>query len=279
MQKHPEITRSRLRSFIARGKLHDRLYLRHAPVELAVFSTQERITFAEAAQGSYREARVGEQFGPLWSTHWFKVGIEIPKDWKGAEVHLRWDSSSEACVWQDGVPLQGLTGTGHPMEGAQPIRAEFIVLRPAQGGERITLHVEVACNHLIDSADKLAFLGKLRLAEIAEFDRRAWDLLWDLMVIAEMALHLPQKTPRAAQALYAANEMLNKMDLDDPSHMARVPRRRRGVLERRQWWRAAHGPCHWPCPSGHGVALARRGDEAQGLPHVLHGPALHGFLS
>jgi alpha-mannosidase len=217
MQKHPEITRNRLRSFIHRGKMQARLYPRHAAVALSVFSAKDRISFPEAMLGNYRETHIGEQFGPLWSTHWFKLGIEIPKDWHSSEVHLRWDSSSEACVWKDGVPLQGLTGTGHPTEEELPVRTEYVISRQANGGEKLTLYVEVACNHLIASEDKSEIIGKLRMAEIAEFDRRAWDLLWDLITVAEMALHLPNNTPRAAQALYAANEMLNKLDLADPA--------------------------------------------------------------
>ena len=33
-----------------------------------------------------------------WSTHWFKVIIHIPEEWKGEEVHFRWNSASEAMV-------------------------------------------------------------------------------------------------------------------------------------------------------------------------------------
>ena len=33
-----------------------------------------------------------------WSTHWFKVTLQIPEDWCGEEVRFRWDSNSEAMV-------------------------------------------------------------------------------------------------------------------------------------------------------------------------------------
>jgi alpha-mannosidase len=216
MQKHPEITRARLTGFMEQTLLYGRLYTRQAPVDLAVFSPPGRIPFAEAVRGRYRKVRVGETFGPIWSTHWFKLGIAIPRDWRGAEVHLRWDSSSEACVWQKGVPLQGLTGTRASSDDKKPIRTEFVVTRRARGGERLTLYVEMACNQLIASEGIEALMGKLRLAEIAVFDRRLWDLIWDFTVISEMATELPPKTPRAAQALFAGNEMLNRLDVDDP---------------------------------------------------------------
>ncbi len=217
MQKHPELTRSRLIGFTAQSLIHGRLYPKRAPVDLAVFTAPGRIPFSQAVKGHYRPARIGEKIGPLWSTHWFKVGIEIPRDWKGAEVHLRWDSSSEACIWLDGVPVQGLTGTRSPADEQHPIRTEYVLSRRVRGGERITLYVEAACNQIIDSSGLDEFLGILRMAEIAVFDRRVWDLILDFTVIAEIAVELPQNTPRSAQALFAGNEMINLINLDDPS--------------------------------------------------------------
>ena len=222
MQKHPELTRARLIGFTAQSLIHGRLYPKRAPVDLAVFTAPGRIPFSQAVKGRYRPARIGEKIGPLWSTHWFKVGIDIPRDWKGSEVHLRWDSSSEACIWFDGVPVQGLTGTRNPADEQHPIRSEYVLSRRVRGGERITLYVEAACNQIIDSSGLAEFLGILRMAEIAVFDRRVWDLIMDFTVIAEMAVELPQNTPRAAQALFAGNEMINMINLDDPSTWQRA---------------------------------------------------------
>lgn len=217
MQKHPDLTRSRLTGFMAQSLIMNRLYARHTPVNLSVFSAPDRIPYTQAMKGQYRTASVGEKFGPLWSTHWFKVDIRIPSDWKGTEVHLRWDSSSEACVWRNGVPLQGLTGTRIPFGEQPPIRTEFVLTPCARGGERMTLYIEVACNQLIASDGLDQFLGLLRMAEIAVFERSLWDLILDFTVITEMATQLPPDTPRAAQALYAGNEMINQLTLDDRS--------------------------------------------------------------
>lgn len=39
--------------------------------------------------------------------------VKIPDDWKGKEVHLVWDSNSEALLYSEtGVPLQGFYGRG-----------------------------------------------------------------------------------------------------------------------------------------------------------------------
>ena len=41
-----------------------------------------------------------------WSTHWFRLDLEIPDSWIGKEVKLLWDSMTEALVWKNGQPVQ-----------------------------------------------------------------------------------------------------------------------------------------------------------------------------
>ena len=229
MQKHRDITLGRLDGFASDAQLRGRLYRDRVPVQLSVYSAPGRVSYAEAMHGDYRPAQVGEIFGPLWSTHWFRVEIAIPTAWQGQEVHLLWDSTSEACVWQDGQPLQGLTGR---RAMGEPIRPEFRLTHSARGGESMALHVEMACNQLFGTADVTDpnVLGRLRQAEIAVFDRDAWDLLWDFVVVADMARHLPPTSPRAGQALRAANDMVNVCDLEDPATWPEARRMARALF-------------------------------------------------
>ena len=41
-----------------------------------------------------------------WATHWFLVDIDLPEEWVGLEVMLKWNSGSEAMVWVNGQPKQ-----------------------------------------------------------------------------------------------------------------------------------------------------------------------------
>jgi alpha-mannosidase len=213
MQKHAEITRQRLRTFAEERGLRSRIYPESSPVSLSVFHAPDRITYEEALQHTYEPAEVGQNFGPLWSTHWFLVIAKVPEEWAGKEVHFIWDSSSEACVWKDGQPLQGLTGSGiNPWETTMG-RPAFRLLKNAQGDEQLSFMVEMACNGMFGNPPGTTF--QLKRAEIAVFDRQAWDLYWDFIVIADMAQLLPQNSPRAGQALWAANEMINLCDFSD----------------------------------------------------------------
>jgi alpha-mannosidase len=217
MHQHHDITLGRIQQF-ADKHLAARIYPEREPVKLSVYAAPGRISYAGALQGAYRPAAVGEQFGPPWSTHWFKVEITIPRRWRDREVHLLWDSSTEACVWHEGEPQQGLSGAyGHT--GTRFLRTEYRLTRAAAGGEQITLMVEVACNGLFGVRPghfrDPSLIGFLRQAEIAIFDQEAWHLYWDFRVIADMAQHLTPQTPRGGQALYVANRMVNLIDLED----------------------------------------------------------------
>ena len=226
MQKHAELTRQRLQTFAGPDGLRGLVYPQRAPVSLTVFDAPDRISFEQAVQGTYRPARLGDVFGPPWSTHWFRVEIAIPPEWAGREVHFLWDSSSEAAIWQDGQPLQGLTGSERTNgTRPEPLRPAYRLTQPvqgAQGGEHLVLFVEMACNRLFGIEKRQRYV--LEQAEIAVFDRDAWDLLWDLVVIADMARELPENSPRAGQALQTGNHMVNAIRLDDRSTWAEARR-------------------------------------------------------
>ncbi|KAJ1949841.1 Glycoside hydrolase, 38 vacuolar alpha mannosidase, partial [Linderina macrospora] len=109
LQKHASVTKSRISNFLADNQwkdvnIHSSLYEQRVSgpphVKLEVWSApgQERPTFAHAVTQEFKEASVGQSFGPSWSTHWFKVTLQIPKEFAGKHVRLLFDSSSEAMV-------------------------------------------------------------------------------------------------------------------------------------------------------------------------------------
>jgi alpha-mannosidase len=217
MLKHLHITKGRFTRFTR--ELKALLYPQVAPlVKLSVYSAPGRIPYTEAIKGKYRPVRAGEIFGPAWSTHWFRVDYVVPGDWRGREVLLHFDSSSEGCVWRDGVPLQGLTSYNW---GPEDIRSYFILTPQARGGERGTIYVEAAINGMFGLSDGVAQihrenLGKLRHSRLVTRDRTVWDLLWDFTVVKELAEHLPSDGPHQGHALTVANEIINAIILDDP---------------------------------------------------------------
>lgn len=189
---------------------------------LTVWSTPNRVSFDEASKRpDYVKTCVGAQFGPTWTTCWFKVVIDIPNKWCGREVHLRWDSESEALLFTtDGKPLQGLSGGVSHQE-----RHTFTITPSASVS---CLHheffIEMACNHIFGagsptmiSAPDPKKMFTLKKADIAVYDREVDGLVTDLQLLTEMARELPKDGIRSYEALYAANEIVNCIDINDRS--------------------------------------------------------------
>jgi len=219
MLKHLELTKARLGRFAT--ELKSLVYPEASDlVKISVYSAPDRITYEEAIKGEFRTASEGESFQPEWSTHWFRLDYVIPQKWTGQEVLLHFNSTSEGCVWQDGVPLQGLTSYNWSPED---VRSYFILEPKARGGEQGTVYVEAAVNGMFGLSDWGGVtqhdpnIGHLRHARLVIRDRVAWDLLWDFSVIKELAEHLPSDGPHQGHALATANAIVNAVTLDDPS--------------------------------------------------------------
>jgi alpha-mannosidase len=175
--RHPEYTRARL------AQMSDRLRaLIHSEVravdELLVGPAVGRIGLEEARRLDYRPAVSGERFGPLWATFWFRAGATVPASWAGSRVDLIWDSPSEATLWLDGEPAQGLN----------PHHQDAVLVERAGGGERVAFEVELACNGLFGAQDAPV---ELHRCELARFDPDAWTLYHDFETLRALAADAP----------------------------------------------------------------------------------------
>ena len=204
---------------------------------LEVSEESGRIGWAAAQELRYRDARLGEEFGPLWATFWFRVELSPPDEWDGGPVHLVWDSGCEATLWRDGIPIQGLNAGGRAARTIAP-------LGEAAAGGRLAVAVEMACNPWtgqplppIEGLDPAEIEGKrlgeawveaaprpvagsparLRDVSLALFDPAAWELLWDFEVLRRLeAEHERGLDPHHDGVLFAALERFcNEWDAAD----------------------------------------------------------------
>src|SRR5205823_5301599 len=117
----------------------------------------------------YRPVELGERFGPLWATYWFRVAATIPAAWQGKRVDLLWQSGSEATLWYDGRVVVGLNKH----------HAEATLADAATPG-RLTRQVELACNGLFGRQDAPVELTR---CELGRFDPKAWKLAHDFELL------------------------------------------------------------------------------------------------
>ncbi|XP_067129297.1 alpha-mannosidase 2C1-like isoform X2 [Centruroides vittatus] len=223
IMKNKRTTTERIEKFISSqyftdANLYGKLYPSSAQLSyLSHFAASGRVPFKESVEmGHFVETKPGSSFGPTWSTHWFKMEIQIPDSWLGKEVHLRWDAGCEAMVWSnDGLPLQGLSSE----------RKDFIISYNVTLEDlRQTYYIEMACNTLI-GAGKPTMISPpdpdhyftLNIAEIAVFDRQVYNLIIDLEVMLDMVKNLSSDNPRGYDAMHTANEMINIIQTNEGS--------------------------------------------------------------
>jgi alpha-mannosidase len=193
VQRHPEYTHGRLAQLAERMKRL--VYSDVRPVEKLLVSEQtDRITHDAAQKLNYREARIGEQFGPLWATYWFRGEVRVPESWRGSRVDLLWDSNSEATHWLDGRIAQGLNHEPMSLHGrvAPDGRPDAVLLPTARGGEVVPFEVEMACNRMfgegyLQTPEHLVRSFALERCDIAQFDGEAWKLYFDFWILQQLA--------------------------------------------------------------------------------------------
>jgi alpha-mannosidase len=84
---------------------------------LTAFSVRgEPISYADAIRGEFKPIKVGDPWGPPWSTTWFHVRGAVPAEWAGQRVVAVFDLgfdgptgfTCEALAWKDGKPWRGV---------------------------------------------------------------------------------------------------------------------------------------------------------------------------
>jgi alpha-mannosidase len=200
------------------------IYGRRSELEVSAHHLRgEPIPAGVALERPFAPFAVGEAWGGMWGTTWFRFRGSIPAAWAGTEVaaliHLGGDQmvgfTAEGQVWDTG---------GHPVQGLHHHHRELVLTTDAHGGEPVEFFVEAAANpippwHLADWPLLMpdyegAPLYTLETAELAVVDRHVEGLYLDMRVLLELSILAPDRSEAAAKALFAAQQIV------DPDHIA-----------------------------------------------------------
>ena len=135
----------------------------------------EPITFAQAMEGAFHPFRVGDAWGPPWSTTWFHVTGRVPDEWAGKRVAAVFDLgfhgptgfTCEALAWRDGKPWRGVD----PNHRALPV-----------DGQHVDFFLEAAANPmttLSGAEPATSMIAMRKSAEPAFLLSQAELMLWD----------------------------------------------------------------------------------------------------
>jgi alpha-mannosidase len=200
------------------------IYGDRAPLEVDAHHVHgEPITVAEARDREYIPFAVGERWGGMWDTTWFRMRAEIPPDWEGSEVAALIDLGGADMV---GFTAEGLVWDGdQPRQGLHLKHREYVVARAAAAGETVDLLIEAAANPippwmttpwplLMPDVNGPPIYG-LGRAELAVVHREVEALYFDMLVLTEVLLVVPADEPRAAEVFDALMSACAAIDAED----------------------------------------------------------------
>ncbi|KAI9770329.1 MAG: Glycoside hydrolase, 38 vacuolar alpha mannosidase [Geoglossum simile] len=196
-------------------------------VKLKVYNVPNlaRPSFKEATSKceEYRHTKIGESFGPSWSTHWFHITLTVPpKFQKKDHLEFHWDAGNEGMIWtEEGEPLQGLTGGD---------RIEWIFPQSWKDGKEHVFYIEMACNKMFGSAPGGDSIQppvpdsryQLTRADIVAINMDARQLFVDFWIIKgkpvfNAAREFPSDSWESHEALQVANAIIDAFDPGNPS--------------------------------------------------------------
>jgi len=186
----------------------------------------EPVPVSAALAARYEPFAAGQEWGPPWSTTWFRVSGQVPADWAGQRVEAVFDLGFTDLVPGFQAEALAYTASGVPIKGVHPDNRYVTVAAPASGGEPVDLLLEAAANpdtlrgfrphELGDVLTAPAVpLYRFAGAELAVLRTEVWHLLLDIEVLAGLMGELPVTEPRRHGILRALERMLDALDPHD----------------------------------------------------------------
>ncbi|HWE54044.1 MAG TPA: glycoside hydrolase family 38 C-terminal domain-containing protein [Acidimicrobiales bacterium] len=207
---------------------------------------------AEAVAGPFTPFRVGDRWGGMWGTTWFRCRATTPDAWEGravaAVVHLGGARSvgfsAEGLIWSSDLT---------PIHGLHHEHREYLISDRGVAGQAHDFYIEAAANpiprwHVKDwprlEPDYLGHeLYALEQADLALVDEEIKGLGLDLEVVLDLAVWVESRRDEAAAAF---EEAMGLVVAGGPDSCARARETLRPVLTR-----ANQRPVHTISAVGH----------------------------
>ncbi|MEU7040874.1 glycoside hydrolase family 38 C-terminal domain-containing protein [Streptomyces varsoviensis] len=228
MHNDRSITEARLKRVLDE-RIRPALYPESVPLTVGVWNAPgEPVPVEEGIAAARTPIEVGSPWGPPWGTSWFTVTGTVPAAWAGRTVEAVLDLGFDENM--PGFQCEGLIyrPDGTPVKGLNPRNQWVRIGAPAEGGEKVELHIEAASNPVL--LDYHPFLPtelgdketagsepqyKLARMDLAVFDETVWELVQDLEVLGELMAELSTDSPRRWEILRAVERALDAVDLQD----------------------------------------------------------------
>ena len=222
MLKHSDLTLRRISLFL-KTDLKPRIYGEREPLVIEINSSPCK-NQKEAEKGPWEVVDKGYEYGPAYSTFWFKLSGKIPKSWEGKNVVVHAEIGSERTLWKDNSPFRGVdyehTDFGFLTGGTLPTDG------PVKGGEKVTYVLEAytknpQCRVHLRELPREAKVEKIEFADLVIVNHEVKALAYDLEFALNLLESLPQDDPGFHTLLRSLNEVVNHFAKDGEESISR----------------------------------------------------------
>lgn len=213
--------------------LEKAIYTPVAPLKIEAWHTIEPVPFAERCSGERLDLSVGDRWGNLFDSAWFRFTGQVPAQAAGEHVVLLLDVNGEMCVVDEqGAPLQGLTNaaSGYDFRLGRPGKRVFEFCPQAQGGELIDLWADAGCNDLFGNLQQE---GRVCEATVAICHDEVYGLYYDFEVLFDLLAVLSETSASYAQILRALTDVAHMIRYAEPESALSARRILAPLLARR----------------------------------------------
>lgn len=221
MLKHSDLTRRRIAQFL-KNELAPRIHGERAPLAIE-FNDASATSQNEAKKGTWRTVEPGFQYGPAYTTFWFRLTGEVPVSMQEKEIAVVAEVGGERTVWKDNSPWCGidwahtdmgwLDGKMFPSSRSGKEKRLEVYVQVYTGNPQVRVHGrEPERDQLVEKVEK---------AEIVVIDREIKDLKYDVEFALDLCEAIDPDGPAYATILRALNDVANLFSADHRDTIAR----------------------------------------------------------
>jgi len=211
MLKHSELTRNRIAAFL-KYELKPQLHGLRSPLKIEI-NCNPCATQAEAEKGPWKEVTKGFEYGPAFTTFWFRLSGTIPIEFAGSYVAVVAEVGGERTVWKNNSPWCGIDVEHSDfgwLEGAGFSNGDTL----PKGGEKVVFYVQSYTRNAQTTVHgkeqpRTPTTEKVECAELVVVDPDTKDLYYDVDFTLNLLQTLDEKDPAYSTILRALNDVVN----------------------------------------------------------------------
>ncbi|MBE6381182.1 MAG: alpha-mannosidase [Lentisphaerae bacterium] len=201
------------------------VYRDYIPLTVEAAITPEPVPFADRLNLDYHPVHERESWGYDWASAWFHVTAEVPEEFAGKELCLRFHVGGEALVFdENGVPVYGLTG--YSVFDELYCKERMVIGSGFKAHDKVEYYIECAANGLFgcplprphDVTTPVATCGVgsrlLKHMRLCIFDRDTWGMLLDMRILNGILKSCGLKDYRGKRMLKILTDAMDLFNYD-----------------------------------------------------------------